>query len=242
MIAIFGGGEIAERGIVPVVGECRIITQAECDVRDAEAVTTVSLSLGGLSALVFTAGMSRPQAARHSGWQDFRDEVETNLIGAFNVATIGARWFRPIPLIFVASLAGLYGKPNHSGYSASKAGLISLVQSLAMEGHNAYAISPGRVDTAMRERDYPGEDPRTRLDPLVIGHLVKDILDDRYTPGDNLVIRMRGHEVLPVEIHRGDGWRERLKVGEPTTWCAAGTSTSSTDRPGSAGCAVMAGS
>ena len=86
-----------------------------------------------------------------------------------------------------------------------------------MEGHAAYAISPGRVDTVMRERDYPGEDPRTRLDPVVIGLIVKDILDGRYTPGDNVVVRMRGHEMLPLEIHRGDGWRERLRVGEPVT-------------------------
>jgi len=58
-----------------------------------------------------------------------------------------------------------------------------------MEGHDAYAISPGRVDTPMRERDYPGEDPRTRLTPQQIGGVVADILAGEYEPGDNIIIR-----------------------------------------------------
>lgn len=214
MIAVFGGGEIAEKGILPVVGG----EIASCDVR---RYAEVDRAIRGAvcEAVIYTAGVSRPTPIGRGSIMDWRYEVEVNLLGAYHVAqaTRPAVASTGGPFIAIASLAGLYGKPNHSGYSASKAGLISLVQSLAMEGHNAYAISPGRVNTGMRERDYPGEDPKTRLDPLVIGGIVKDILDGKYTPGDNLVIRMRGHEVLPVEIHRGDGWRERLRVGEPPT-------------------------
>lgn len=214
MIAIFGGGEIAERGVLPTVGGVSI-PASQCDVRSS-AVTSWMDRLRP-DVVLFTAGVSNVGSVLDV-WRDggAATELDTNLLGAFNVAGAAVE-SKAKTLIFIASLAGLYGKPNHSGYSASKAGLISLVQSLAMEGHNAYAISPGRVNTGMRERDYPGEDPRTRLDPLLIGGLVKDILDGKYTPGDNLVIRMCGHEVLPVEIHRGDGWRERLKVGEPPT-------------------------
>lgn len=211
MIAIFGGGEIADKGI-RVVG--RSISKATCDVTDRRLVDC-AMTLLLPECVIFTAGVSRPMKVADDR-AGYIDEIWTNLIGAFNVARAAAECSVGT-LIFIASLAGLYGKPNHAGYSASKAGLISLVQSLAMEGHNAYAISPGRVQTMMRERDYPGEDPRTRLDPRRIGEIVRGILDGKYTPGDNIVIRMRGHEVLPIEIHRGDGWRERLKVGEPTT-------------------------
>lgn len=214
MIAIFGGGEIAEKGIIPVVGG-KSVGYDECDVVDSYAVARVMNALKP-DAVVFTAGVSHPDSVVTARWSYWQRELLHNLLGGFNVAQAAAR-AGVRTMVFLASLAGLYGKPNHSGYSASKAGLISLVQSLAMEGHNAYAISPGRVNTAMRERDYLGEDPRTRLDPLVIGGIVKDILDGKYTPGDNIVVRMRGHEILPLEIHRGDGWRERLRVGEPVT-------------------------
>ncbi len=212
MIAIFGAGEIAEQGIVPVVGGL-LVDRDECDVTDD---VDVALRMRKLQpdTVIYTAGVSHVARIVDYHPADWRHELEVNLLGAYHVAR-AAVVEGVETLIFVASLAGLYGKPEHSGYSASKSGLISLVQSLALEGHNAYAISPGRVHTQMRERDYPGEDPRTRLDPTTIGLLVQQILGGVYKPGDNLVIRMRGHEVLPLEVHRGDGWRERLRVGEP---------------------------
>lgn len=213
-IAIFGAGEIAAKGIIPVVGGLPLRID-DCDVRHGG---DVDRTMGMLrpSAVVFTAGISRPISLLSGDRYDSEREILTNLVGAFNVAHAAVKC-NVETLVFIASLAGLYGKPEHAGYSASKAGVISLVQSLAMEGHNAYAISPGRVNTAMRERDYPGEDPRTRLDPLVIGGIIKDIFDGRYTPGDNVIIRMRGFEQLPIEVHRGDGWAEKLWVGKPKT-------------------------
>lgn len=212
MIAVFGGGEIATQGIIPAVGGVAVGKDV-CDVRDPDAVARAMAELRP-GVVIYTAGISHVAPVAGSNPRQWREELEVNLLGAYHVARAavleGAE-----TLIFVASLAGLYGKPEHSGYSASKSGLISLVQSLALEGHNAYAISPGRVHTGMRERDYPGEDPRTRLDPRTIGGLVQSILDGGHTAGDNLVIRMRGHEILPLEVHRGDGWQQRLKVGEP---------------------------
>lgn len=215
MIVVFGGGEIAARGILPAVGGVAV-PASECDVRDRASVRAV-IRRTSPDVVIFTAGVSHPSSIAESDTLSWRDELDVNLWGAFCVASAAAAAPSVKTMIFIASLAGLYGKPNHSGYSASKAGLISLVQSLAMEGHNAYAISPGRVDTAMRQRDYPDDQPGTRLDPLLIGGLVRNILAWRYEPGDNLVIRMRGQDVLPLEVHRGDEWREKLKVGEPVT-------------------------
>ncbi|HEX6970001.1 MAG TPA: SDR family oxidoreductase [Micromonosporaceae bacterium] len=212
-LIIFGGGEIAEKGIVPIVGGT-VLTAEDCDLTQWHTVVE-AVERTSPEHVVVTAGVSRPSPVAGSNPGRWHKELMVNLLGPYHVARAVAG--KAKTMVFVSSVAGLYGKPNHSGYSASKAGLISLVQSLAMEGYNAYAISPGRVDTAMRERDYPGEDPKTRLKPTVIGQLVADILAGRYTPGDNLVIRMRGHEVLPLEVHRGDGWREKLRVGEPPT-------------------------
>lgn len=214
MIALVGGGAIAEQGIAPIVGGV-IVGRDDCDVTDYVRVERTMRFLRP-DVVVFTAGVSHVATVDASDPGLWRDEVTTNLLGGYHVARaaigVGAR-----KLVFIASLAGLFGKPEHSGYSASKAGLVSLVQSLALEGHDAYAISPGRVDTPMRERDFPGEDSRTRLRPSAVGEVVRDILAGRYTPGDNVVLRMRGHRVLPVEVHDGDGWREKLWVGQPRT-------------------------
>jgi len=210
MILIFGAGDMAEQGIVPVVGG-ELITQHECDVRKLDQVHRIMAEIIP-STVIFTAGVSRPAMMIDYQSDDYIDEIETNLIGAFNVARcatdIGAT------MIFIASVAAMHGKPHHSGYCASKSGVISLVQSLAMEGYDAYAISPGRVDTSMRQKDYPNDTPGSRLEPREIGELVRDILEGQYESGDNLIIRRIGLETVPIKIDKGP-WRDELRVGQP---------------------------
>jgi NAD(P)-dependent dehydrogenase (short-subunit alcohol dehydrogenase family) len=60
-------------------------------------------------------------------------------------------------LLATASIAGLHGEAGASAYCASKAGVISLVRTLAIElgPHRitANAVAPGQIDTAMYARD-----------------------------------------------------------------------------------------
>lgn len=138
-------------------------------------------------------------------------ELMVNVLGSFIVGQVSAV-SKVQTMIFIGSVAGKYGKANHSGYSASKAGVISLVQSLAQEGYNAYCISPGRVDTKMREKDFPGERKETRLKPSEIARVVKEIIDGKHQPGDNLIIRKRGTRTLR-RVDRGEPWKTYLNIG-----------------------------
>lgn len=211
MIVIFGGGDIAQNGIKKVL-DCVVVNQSECDVRNPHQVIEV-LNMYRPDTVINCAGISHVSSIEDSTVKDWVNEIETNLLGSYYIAKFSIQ-SGVKNMIFIASVAGLYGKPNHSGYSASKGGVISLVQSLGMEGFNAYAISPGRVDTKMRENDYPGEDPRTRLNPIWIGKIVQRILDNKYNPGDNIIIRKRGFTIYS-KVDNGYPWRKYLKVGEP---------------------------
>jgi len=210
-ILLIGGGDIALEGVVPIVGgSC--VAHPECDVRDYMSIHRI-IERESPDTVIYTAGVSHVSTVVDSVVDDWRHELEVNTLGAYHVAK--ASLLNDVKRqIFIASVAGLYGKPNHSGYSASKAALISLVQSLGMEGVDAYAISPGRVHTKMREKDYPNEDPRTRLTSLAIGRVVQEIFDGKHSPGDNIIIRKRGYRTLRRR-DRGLPWREYLKVGEP---------------------------
>lgn len=139
----------------------------------------------------------------------YENTICTNLIGTLNVAQAAGQ----IPSIHIASVAGLYGKPDHVAYSASKAGVISVVQSLGFT-QPIWAISPGRVDTPMRERNYPNDTPGSRLEPVQIGHVVKSIMDGVWESGTNVVIRKVGltSVVIEPEVNL---WKERLRVGQP---------------------------
>jgi len=208
-IIIFGESDIgiAIKSIYPTT---EIISKEECDIRNPSDINKV-LNKYKPTVVVNCAGVSNIQKVSNSDIVKWREEIEVNLIGSYYIARETIKFNSKIPMIFLASVAGMYGKPNHSGYSSSKSGLISLVQSLAMEGIEAYAISPGRVNTKMREKDFPGEDVRTRLSTTEVALVVKRCLNGDFAPGDNIVIRKRGFRKLS-RIDKGQPWKSYLNV------------------------------
>ena len=207
-VLIFGKSDIGE-GIKQLYLDTVNIPKEECDVRDALQVRN-TLEKYKPDVIVNCAGISHVQVVKNSNIDYWKEEIEVNLTGSFIVAresiNSGVK-----TMIFIASVAGMYGKPEHSGYSASKSGVISFVQSLGFEGYDAYSISPGRVDTKMRENDFPGEDKRTRLSTLQVAEIVKECIDGKYKPGDNVIIRKRGFRKLK-RVDQGQPWKKYLNV------------------------------
>jgi NAD(P)-dependent dehydrogenase (short-subunit alcohol dehydrogenase family) len=208
-IMIFGESDIgiAIKSIYPTT---EIISKEECDIRDSNAIKKVLIKYKP-TVVINCAGVSNIQKVSNSDIVKWREEIEVNLIGSYYIARETIQFNSKIPMVFLASVAGMYGKPNHSGYSSSKSGLISLVQSLAMEGIEVYAISPGRVNTKMREKDFPGEDVRTRLSTIEVALVIQRCLNGDFTPGDNIVIRKRGFRKLS-RIDKGQPWKSYLNV------------------------------
>ena len=207
-VLIFGKSDIGE-GIKQLYLDTVNIPKEECDVRDALQVRN-TLEKYKPDVIVNCAGISHVQVVKNSNIDYWKEEIDVNLTGSFIVAresiNSGVK-----TMIFIASVAGMYGKPEHSGYSASKSGVISFVQSLGFEGYKAYSVSPGRVDTKMRENDYPGEDKRTRLSTLQVAEVVKECIDGKYEPGDNIIIRKRGFTKLK-RVDKGQPWKKYLNV------------------------------
>ena len=215
-VLIFGKSDIGE-GIKHLYPDTVNIPKEECDVRDAVQVRN-TLKKYKPDVIVNCAGISHVQVVKDSNIDYWKEEIDVNLVGSFIVAresiNSGVK-----TMIFIASVAGMYGKPEHSGYSASKSGVISFVQSLGFEGYDAYSVSPGRVDTKMRENDFPGEDKRTRLSTLQVAEIVKECIDGKYKPGDNVIIRKRGFKKLK-RVDQGQPWKKYLNVqplGTPKT-------------------------
>ena len=207
-VLIFGKSDIGE-GIRQIYTDTVNIPKEDCDVRDAVQVRNTLMKYKP-DVIVNCAGISHVQVVKDSNIDYWKEEIDVNLVGSFIVAresiNSGVK-----TMIFIASVAGMYGKPEHSGYSASKSGVISFVQSLGFEGYNAYSVSPGRVDTKMRENDYPGEDKRTRLSTLQVAEIVKECVDGKYEPGDNIIIRKRGFTKLK-RVDKGQPWKKYLNV------------------------------
>ena len=208
-VVVFGGESDIGGAVKALIGDTVLVPMSECDIRREKQIETALLKYKP-EAVVNCAGISNVQLVKNSDIPKWRDEIETNLVGSYLIAreaaNLGIR-----TMVFLASVAGMYGKPEHSGYSASKCGIISLVRSLGLEGYDAYAISPGRVDTKMREHDYPGEDKRTRLSTLQVAEVVLDCIEGKYEPGDNIIVRKRGFRKLK-RIDRGAPWKKYLNL------------------------------
>ena len=131
-----------------------------CDVSDRPQVDAAFEQIGDLDVLVNNAGVSvRSPAADIS--QDQWDQVmATNLSGAFWVAQAAAR--RMLlgaggVILNTASTNALVGYRYYADYNATKAGLVALTKSLALEWAptiRVNAVCPGYVLTPMQEAEY----------------------------------------------------------------------------------------
>ena len=208
-IVIFGGESDIASAIKEIEAATVNVSYAECDVTDSDRIRKI-LEEEKPTAVVNCAGVSNVQLVKDSDIELWEQEINVNLIGSYRIARECAN-LGIMDMVFIASVAGKYGKPEHSGYCASKCGTISLVQSLAFEGYNAYAVSPGRVDTKMRENDYPNEDARTRLTTKSVAEVILECINGRYESGDNIIYRKRGFRTLR-RIDKGQPWKKYLNV------------------------------
>jgi len=135
---------------------------APADLGDPEAVRSMVDSaagaLGGLDVVVNNAGVYAPHAIlgdSYADWQAvWRHTLEVNLLGPANVVWCAARHMgRGGRIVNVSSRGAFRGEPGHVAYGASKAGLNSLTQSLAValapRGIAVTAVAPGFVETDM---------------------------------------------------------------------------------------------
>ncbi len=108
--------------------------------------------------LVNNAGIVRDEAAEKMKEKDWDDVVKVNLKGEFLCAqAVGTQMIKQQTgrIINIASIAGLFGSPGTVSYGASKAGIILLTKTLAVEwakyNINVNAICPGVIVTQMTD-------------------------------------------------------------------------------------------
>lgn len=139
------------------------------DVRDpdavAAAVAEIERELGPIDALVNNAGVQRLAAAVDVTESDWDDVLDTNLKGAFFCAQAVGRSMIARgqgAIVNVASAAALAAVADRTAYAASKAGLLMVTKTLALEwapfNVRVNAIAPTFVETALGRAtlDQPG--------------------------------------------------------------------------------------
>jgi NAD(P)-dependent dehydrogenase (short-subunit alcohol dehydrogenase family) len=133
------------------------LKQVEAAIEDAARV------MGGLDVVINNAGISIRHNFLEITPEEWAKVIAVNLTGVFYVAQTAARHMMQQGggvILQTASTSGLVGQPFYADYNATKAGVIELTKSMALElapKIRVCAVAPGYVLTPMQRAEYTDE-------------------------------------------------------------------------------------
>lgn len=151
-----------------------------CDVTDEDSITAamarIRSEFGYLDSCFANAGVGGGfTPLLETSLEAFREVTRVDLDGVFVTLREAARQMieggRGGSLVAVSSLGAFQGMPRQPAYAASKAGVTSLIDSMAVElaryGIRANTVAPGWFDTDMTSEGLSDERFRERVLPRV---------------------------------------------------------------------------
>ena len=135
------------------------------DVRSPEDVKSIITSIyeqwGTIDILINNAAITRDNILPKLTSEDWKETIDTNLTGPFNTIRAASKYMikrKRGHIINISSWSGVKGRSGQAAYSASKAGLIGLTRSIALElgrfNIQVNAVIPGFMKTDMT-KDLP---------------------------------------------------------------------------------------
>jgi meso-butanediol dehydrogenase / (S,S)-butanediol dehydrogenase / diacetyl reductase len=128
-----------------------------------QAFAEIIRKLNGVDIVINNAGISIRHKFLDITPDEWNSVLAVNLTGVFNVAQIAARHMMQDSggvILNTASTNGIMGYPYYADYNATKAGVIELTRSMALElapKVRVNAVAPGYVLTPMQRAEYSDE-------------------------------------------------------------------------------------
>lgn len=143
------------------------------DVKDEAAtpalIKDISAVEGAPDILVHNAGNQYKNPSLEADGAQFRDTMDTHLIGpmALTRATAAGMIARGRgSILFVTSMAAVFGLPRVAAYAAAKSAMLGVVRALAVEwsplGVRVNAIAPGWIETDLMKKSIDADPERRR--------------------------------------------------------------------------------
>jgi meso-butanediol dehydrogenase/(S,S)-butanediol dehydrogenase/diacetyl reductase len=127
----------------------------QCDLTDSATVRALVVDNGPFDVVLNIAGIVRLDHIADLTLESWQRQLDVNLTAPFVVsqAALPGLIERKGNIVNVASVAGLRGQAYSAAYCASKAGLVMLTKSMALElyetGVRVNCVCPGGVDTPL---------------------------------------------------------------------------------------------
>ena len=122
-------------------------------------IEDASSELGGLDCIVNNAGITQDNLAIRMSSEEWRKVIDINLTSTFFMCKFAIKKMlknKKGKIINITSIVGHSGNLGQANYTASKAGIVAMSKSLAIEyakkNININCISPGFIKTAMTDK------------------------------------------------------------------------------------------
>jgi 3-oxoacyl-[acyl-carrier protein] reductase len=151
--------ELTEREIAAFGNKCKGYASNAADFADtAKLVEQIVADFGRIDVLVNNAGITRDGAIKRMDEAQWDMVINVNLKSAFNfIHAVQPVMFKQKggSIINMSSVVGVHGNANQANYAASKAGMIALAKSMALElgprNIRANSVAPGFIMTEMTD-------------------------------------------------------------------------------------------
>jgi len=124
-----------------------------------EFIENASNELGGLDCIVNNAGITQDNLAIRMSLEEWKNVININLTSTFLMSKFAIKKMlknKKGKIVNITSIVGHTGNLGQVNYTASKAGIVAMSKSLAIEyakkNINVNCISPGFIKTAMTDR------------------------------------------------------------------------------------------
>lgn len=162
VIIVDFNGENAEKVSQEIIGNSGKAGSYQGDVANydqtQETIAKIYAEYGKIDVLVNCAGITRDASLKKMTKENWDAVIATNLTGTFNFIKAvfdkmtAAGYGR---IVNFSSLAGITGNFGQTNYSASKAGVIGMTKTVAIEGAakgvTANVVAPGFIQTPMTD-------------------------------------------------------------------------------------------
>jgi gluconate 5-dehydrogenase len=137
--------------------------------QSASLINSIEDQHGSLTILVNNAGIHLKKPAVEVTEEEFLQVLNVHVLGAFSLSrnvAINMMKNKKGSILFIASMASLFGIPYVAAYSAAKSAYLGMVRALTTEwspkGIRINAIAPGWIETYMMQKAVESDPERKR--------------------------------------------------------------------------------